>query len=258
MTVLETSSAVPADGPGDPVVELRGVHTAYGDIEVFHGVALLGPNGAGKTTTMKIVSGLIPPTAGTLRFAGRDVTGITATEAAGLGVCSIPEGRGVFANLTVQENLWGAAGERASLDAMEAVAYTRSTWEADMLADIRRAEFHGAVAAHGLKTGSAKSDRPVRVIGALLMIAGVVGAFVAYSGSLSQNDLRDIGSSQILAIAFATVTVVGAGLYLAAAIAQVLRLWLLRQLVESQARTGRLTTALLPRTRTDEAADMTS
>ncbi|WP_106400513.1 ABC transporter ATP-binding protein [Actinocorallia populi] len=118
-----------------PVVELRGVHAAYGDIEVLHGidltvpagsvVALLGPNGAGKTTTMKIVSGLLRPTAGHLRFSGRDVTGITAVEAAGLGVCSIPEGRGVFANLTVRENLWVSAGERASLDDMEEVAYAR-------------------------------------------------------------------------------------------------------------------------------------
>ncbi|WP_141576555.1 ABC transporter ATP-binding protein [Actinomadura sp. WMMA1423] len=119
----------------DPVVELRGVHAAYGDIQVLHGidlavpagavVALLGPNGAGKTTTMKIVSGLLRPASGTLHFSGRDVTGITAAEAAGLGVCSIPEGRGVFANLTVRENLWVAAGRHTSLDAMEEVAYAR-------------------------------------------------------------------------------------------------------------------------------------
>ena len=127
-----TIPGTPAD---EPVLELRGVHAAYGDIEVLHGVdlvvpagsvvALLGPNGAGKTTTMKIVSGLMRPTAGHLRFSGRDVTGITAVEAAGLGVCSIPEGRGVFANLTVRENLWVSAGERASLADMEEAAYAR-------------------------------------------------------------------------------------------------------------------------------------
>jgi len=127
-----------------------------------------------------------------------------------------------------------------------------------MPADTRRTEFHEAVSAHGLKTGSAKSDKPIRVIGALLMIVGAVGAFVAYSASLSQDDLRDIGSSQILAIAFAVVAVVGTGFYLAAAIAQVLRLWLLRQLVESRAHTDQLTAALLPLTKTDETADLTS
>jgi branched-chain amino acid transport system ATP-binding protein len=131
MTAIEGSFAPSTD----PIIELRGVHAAYGEIEVLHGVdlavpagavvALLGPNGAGKTTTMKVVSGLMPVTAGTLRLAGRDVTGITATETAGLGVCSIPEGRGVFANLTVRENLWVAAGQRTSLDALEQVAYAR-------------------------------------------------------------------------------------------------------------------------------------
>lgn len=113
-----------------------------------------------------------------------------------------------------------------------------------MLTEARRAEFHDAVAAHRLKTGSAKSDRPIRAIGVLLMIAGVVGAFVAYSASLSQSDVRDIGSSQILAIAFVAVAIAGAGFYVAAATAQILRLWLLRQLVESQAHTDQLAAAL--------------
>ncbi|GAB2843507.1 ABC transporter ATP-binding protein [Actinocorallia aurea] len=122
-------------GTADPVIELRGAHAAYGEIEVLHGVdlavpagavvALLGPNGAGKTTLLKVVSGLLPTTAGALLLAGRDVTGITATETSGLGVCSIPEGRGVFANLTVRENLWIAAGEKTSLAEIEEVAYGR-------------------------------------------------------------------------------------------------------------------------------------
>ena len=119
----------------DPVVELTAVRAAYGEIEVLHGidltvpagsvVALLGPNGAGKTTLMKTVSGLLTPTSGTVRLSGRDVTGISATETSRLGVCSIPEGRGVFANLTVRENLWVAAGRRTSRDALEQVAYDR-------------------------------------------------------------------------------------------------------------------------------------
>ena len=118
-----------------PVIELDGVYAAYGEIEVLHDVslavpagsvvALLGPNGAGKTTTTKVVSGIVPLTAGKLRFSGRAVTGISANEAARLGVCSIPEGRGVFANLTVRENLWVAAGDRVSHAQLEQAAYTR-------------------------------------------------------------------------------------------------------------------------------------
>ena len=118
-----------------PALELVGAHAAYGDIEVLHGidlrvpagtvVALLGPNGAGKSTTMKALNGQVPLTAGRLRLAGRDVTGISAVAAAALGVCTIPEGRGVFANLPVRENLMVAAGHRASLAEMEAVAYDR-------------------------------------------------------------------------------------------------------------------------------------
>src|SRR5690606_36034469 len=87
--------------------------------------ALLGPNGGGKTTTMRVASGLMPTTAGELRYSGRNVTGITAGEAARLGVCSIPEGRGVFANLTVRENLWVATGTGTSLAEIEEAAYTR-------------------------------------------------------------------------------------------------------------------------------------
>lgn len=116
-----------------------------------------------------------------------------------------------------------------------------------MLTEERRAEFHEAVATHHLKTDSARSDRPVRITGILLMLTGVAGAFVAYQSSLSQDDPRDIGSSQILALAFVACTVLGAALYLAASIARVLRLWLLRQLVESQARADELVAALRER-----------
>ncbi len=119
----------------EPAIELVGVRAAYGAIEVLKGVdlsvragsvvALLGPNGGGKTTTMKIVSGLMPTTAGELRLSGRNVTGITATESSRLGVCSIPEGRGVFPNLTVRENLWVATGTGTKRAAIEEAAFTR-------------------------------------------------------------------------------------------------------------------------------------
>ncbi|MEO9140515.1 MAG: ABC transporter ATP-binding protein [Jatrophihabitans sp.] len=118
-----------------PVLELVGVRAGYDGIEVLRGVdlavpvgsvvALLGPNGGGKTTTMRVCTGLVRPTGGELRLAGRTVTGATATQLARLGVCAIPEGRGVFANLTVRENLWLAARSRAALPAMEEAAYAR-------------------------------------------------------------------------------------------------------------------------------------
>ncbi|HEY2429713.1 MAG TPA: ATP-binding cassette domain-containing protein, partial [Acidimicrobiales bacterium] len=98
-----------------PVLELRGVRAAYGKVEVLHGVdlvlpagqvvAVLGPNGAGKSTTMRVAAGLHPVTSGDVYVAGRRVTGVHPDELARRGVCTIPEGRGVFPNLTVTENL---------------------------------------------------------------------------------------------------------------------------------------------------------
>ena len=99
----------------EPLLELRDVRAAYGRIEVLHGVdlvvpkgavvALLGPNGAGKTTTLKVASGQMVPTAGCVHLAGRHVNGVAPDALARIGVCTIPEGRGVFPNLTVSENL---------------------------------------------------------------------------------------------------------------------------------------------------------
>ena len=107
-----------------------------------------------------------------------------------------------------------------------------------------RTEFHDAVAAHKLKVDGARSDRPLLVVGGLLMLVGVVGTFVEYSASQSRSDLRDIASTQILAIGFLVVAVIGAALYIAASLARMLRIWLLRQLVEEEARADRLEAAL--------------
>jgi len=68
-------------------------------------LALLGSNGCGKTSVARVISGLITPTAGRLRFAGRDVTGLSAWRLARMGIAHAPEGRSVFASLTVEENL---------------------------------------------------------------------------------------------------------------------------------------------------------
>jgi branched-chain amino acid transport system ATP-binding protein len=68
-------------------------------------VTLIGANGAGKTTTLKALSGLLRPSAGRIHYNGRDVTGLAAHELVALGLALVPEGRGVFARLTIQENL---------------------------------------------------------------------------------------------------------------------------------------------------------
>ena len=118
-----------------PLLELKNVKAAYGPIEVLHGVnlevpqgsvvALLGPNGAGKSTILKVCSGLLQPSSGEVHLAGRVVNGASADQLARLGVCTIPEGRGVFPNLTVRENLWMATMAGVSLDHVEEVAYAR-------------------------------------------------------------------------------------------------------------------------------------
>src|SRR4051795_10183074 len=98
-----------------PLLKFAAVRAGYGRIDVLHGIdlnleagevfALLGPNGAGKSTTLAVASGQIVPSSGSLMLCGRDVTGVTADALARAGVCLIPEGRGIFPNLTVAENL---------------------------------------------------------------------------------------------------------------------------------------------------------
>jgi branched-chain amino acid transport system ATP-binding protein len=125
----------PAATGTTPVLELRGVHAAYDRIEVLHGVdlvvppgvvfALLGPNGAGKSTALCVASGQMRPTRGSVHLAGRRVNGATADQLARAGVCTIPEGRGVFPNLTVRENLQMMTHTGTSLKRVEEVAYAR-------------------------------------------------------------------------------------------------------------------------------------
>jgi branched-chain amino acid transport system ATP-binding protein len=118
-----------------PVLELRALRASYGPIEVLHGVdlivragqvvALLGPNGGGKSTTLKVAAGLLPPTGGELLYGTHSVAGIRAQEASTLGVCMVPEGRGIFPNLTVRENLWLTTGIGLSRSHVEEVSYRR-------------------------------------------------------------------------------------------------------------------------------------
>ena len=118
-----------------PHLELCGVRAGYGPIEVLHGVdlavprgsviALLGPNGAGKSTTLKACGGFVPISDGELRFDGTSVAGSSPDALARAGVCTVPEGRGVFPNLTVRENLQMATYTGRTLGAIESVAYAR-------------------------------------------------------------------------------------------------------------------------------------
>lgn len=119
-----------------PALELVDVHAGYGRIEVLRGVsltvpvgavfALLGPNGAGKSTTLQVASGDVSLTSGCLHVAGSHVNGATPDALARAGVCRIPEGRGVFPNLTVTENLrmWTYAGD-LSTDRVMDTAFSR-------------------------------------------------------------------------------------------------------------------------------------
>ena len=120
-----------------PALELRDVRAGYGRIEVLRGVslvvpagsvfALLGPNGAGKTTTLKVVDGRVAATSGCVHIAGTHVNGASTDGLARAGVCAIPEGRGIFPNLTVVENLrmMTYANSRLRATDVEEAAFTR-------------------------------------------------------------------------------------------------------------------------------------
>jgi branched-chain amino acid transport system ATP-binding protein len=94
---------------------VQGLSVAYGRTEALHGidlkvadgqvVCLIGANGAGKTTTMRALSGLVRPRAGRIRLDGADITGLRPHRIAAVGMLQVPEGRQIFAELTVDENL---------------------------------------------------------------------------------------------------------------------------------------------------------
>jgi ABC-type branched-subunit amino acid transport system ATPase component len=104
-----------AAAPAEPALSAVDLRAGYGRIEVLHGisfevrsgsaVALLGPNGAGKTTLLKAISGQLALTGGTVEVAGRRLGRNATEQLARSGVCMIPEGRSIFPNLTVSENL---------------------------------------------------------------------------------------------------------------------------------------------------------
>jgi branched-chain amino acid transport system ATP-binding protein len=117
------------------LLSVRGIRAAYGPIEVLHGidldvpagsvVAVLGPNGAGKSTLLSVLAGLHPATSGSIVLAGRRVNGARAEDLARAGLCLIPEGRGIFPNLTVHEHLRMATHSGRPLSDIEHETYER-------------------------------------------------------------------------------------------------------------------------------------
>jgi branched-chain amino acid transport system ATP-binding protein len=101
------------------LLTLRGVHTHIGAYHILHGVdltvprgqltMLLGRNGAGKTTTLRTIMGLWHASKGNISFAGRDITALATPQIAGLNIAYVPENMGIFADLTVKENMLLAA-----------------------------------------------------------------------------------------------------------------------------------------------------
>jgi branched-chain amino acid transport system ATP-binding protein len=120
--------------PLHPPLALRDVRAGYGRIEVLHGIdiavhrgaltALLGPNGAGKTTALGVLSGLITPTSGCRHVQGRHLNGASPDALSRLGICHIREGRSVFPNLSVADNLTVAASCGAPIERLLEVAFT--------------------------------------------------------------------------------------------------------------------------------------
>ena len=121
------------------MLSIQNLHAGYGKVEVLHGISLevpkgkvvtlIGSNGAGKTTTMRAVCGMIAPTQGQVTLGGKDVTGLEPYHVAKLGLAHSPEGRRVFATMSVNDNLLLGAFPR----------FTGSRPKGDIAADLEKA-----------------------------------------------------------------------------------------------------------------------
>ena len=99
----------------EPILSIQNLQVNYGGIEAVKGISfdvpegeivtLIGANGAGKSSTLRAISGLVKPKGGKILFRGEDITGKNPTEIVSRGVTLVPEGRRIFADLTVKENL---------------------------------------------------------------------------------------------------------------------------------------------------------
>ena len=130
-----TTLPAPPPRTAAPILELIDLHAAYGRIEVLRGVdllvprgavmALLGPNGAGKTTLLRVMSGLMPATGGHVHLGGVHVNDASPDQLTRAGLTMVPEGRGIFPNLTVEENLWVSSYSGQPVEKILTEAYGR-------------------------------------------------------------------------------------------------------------------------------------
>jgi branched-chain amino acid transport system ATP-binding protein len=121
------------------MLSIQNLEAAYGKVQVLHGISLevpqgklvtlIGSNGAGKTTTMRAISGMIKPTAGSISLAGKDITGLDSHRIARAGLAHSPEGRRVFATMSVTDNLLLGAFPR----------FTRARPKGDVQRDLEKA-----------------------------------------------------------------------------------------------------------------------
>ena len=121
------------------MLKITDLHAAYGKVQVLHGISLevpkgkvvtlIGSNGAGKTTTMRAISGMIKPKQGSVTLSGQDITGMESHKIARAGLAHSPEGRRVFATMSVTDNLILGAFPR----------YTRSRPRGDINRDLEQA-----------------------------------------------------------------------------------------------------------------------
>ena len=135
------------------MLEVRDIHTYYGDSYVLQGVSLraeegkvsvlLGRNGVGKTTLFRSIMGLTPPRRGRIIFNDRDITGFAPHRVAGLGLRLVPQGRRIFGSLSVRENL----------EVAESRAGVRATWNTDRIMQLfprlRERQRHGGTKLSG-------------------------------------------------------------------------------------------------------------
>ena len=115
--------------PDDPLLEVQDLHVHYGSVEVLKGIglkvrrgeiaALIGANGAGKSTTLMAISGIVPASKGSIRWAGREIKTLPAEQRVSEGITQVPEGRHLFPRMTVKENLLIGGSRRTDRDGVE-------------------------------------------------------------------------------------------------------------------------------------------
>jgi branched-chain amino acid transport system ATP-binding protein len=120
----------PSHDAAPVILEVKDLKVSYGAIQALHSinitvrrgqiVTLIGGNGAGKTTTLRAISGMISPASGSVEFEGKAITGLPAHQIVRMGMSHSPEGRGVFANMSVAENLELGAFARRDRDGIAA------------------------------------------------------------------------------------------------------------------------------------------